>query len=423
MATRSDRVALLHYAAVVAGPNSPQPMNPGLDLLQPYPFERLATLLQGASPSSAKATIDLTIGEPAHATPSFIIDALVAALDTTSRYPATKGLLELRSAIAGWLSRRYQLPETALDPERHILPLNGTREGLFAIAQFWLNSAAHDSIVVMPNPGYQVYEGATLLAGGTPYYLNLDSGNGYLPDLAGVPEQVWRRCRLLYLCSPSNPTGRIMPVAMLDHALQLAQQHSFLVVADECYAELYDDEVAPPPGILEVAHCSGISDFRNCVTLHSLSKRSNVPGLRSGFIAGDPTIMGNLYRYRTYHGCAMPLFTQHASIAAWNDDAHVRANRLRYREKFDALEPILGPTLGVRRPEGGFYYWARVPGDEEAFVRQLYEQERVKLVPGRYLARDFAGGNPGISHVRIALVQELSECIEAAHRIAAFVQR
>ena len=398
-------------------------MNPGLDLLQPYPFERLAALLLGVAPSATKTTIDLTIGEPAHATPGFIIDALIAALDTTSRYPATKGLVELRGAIARWLSRRYQLPESSVDAERHILPLNGTREGLFAVAQFWLNRDEKDALVVMPNPGYQVYEGATLLAGGTPHYLNLDAGNGYLPDFSSVPEHVWRRCRLLYLCSPSNPTGRVMPFAMLDEVVQLAQRYKFLVVADECYAELYDDEDAPPPGILEVAHRCGIQDFRNCVTVHSLSKRSNVPGLRSGFIAGDPSVIANLYRYRTYHGCAMPLFTQHASIAAWNDDAHVRTNRQRYRDKFDALDPILGPLLGARRPEGGFYYWAQVPGDEENFTRNLFQHEAVKVVPGRYLARDFAGANPGRSHVRIALVQELAECIEAAHRIATFFQR
>lgn len=397
-------------------------MNPGLSLLQPYPFERLAQLLQGQNPAPDRSPIDLTIGEPAHATPPFILDALIAKLDTTARYPATRGLPELRQAIVEWLRRRYAVPETALDVDRHVLPLNGTREGLFAIAQFWIDRGKPDALVVMPNPGYQIYEGATLLAGAIPHYIDLDPSNGYLPDFASVPAAIWRRCQLLYLCSPSNPTGRILPRATLEQAILLAQQYSFLVVADECYAELYDDEDSPPPGILEVASTHGIRDFKYCLSLHSLSKRSNVPGLRSGFVAGDPDVIANLLRYRTYHGCAMPLFAQHASIAAWNDDEHVRLNRVLYRQKFDAVDPILGPVLGVRRPEGGFYYWARVPGDDEDFVRHLYARENVKLIPGQYLARRHAMANPGHAHARIALVPELAQCVEAATRIAAFFE-
>ncbi|MCP5144647.1 MAG: succinyldiaminopimelate transaminase [Gammaproteobacteria bacterium] len=398
-------------------------MNPGLHLLQSYPFEKLSRLLDGATPPASKSMVDLSIGEPAHGTPAFIRDALIEDLATTARYPATRGQLELRAAVADWLAHRFNLPAGAVDPARHVLPLNGTREGLFSIVQFVVDRSRPEPVVVMPNPCYQVYEGAALLAGATPYFLNLDHANGYLPDYACVPESIWERCQLLYLCSPHNPTGTIMQESMLREVQALAERHDFIVVADECYSELYFDEAAPPPGILSSALDSRPYPFARCLTMHSLSKRSNVPGLRSGFVAGDPEILAGFYQYRTYQGSAMPLYVQHASALAWADEDHVIANRALYRAKYQAVAPILNRVLPAEIPGGGFYFWLKLPIDDETFTRRLFEEEHVKVVPGSYLARDAHGANPGRNHIRIALVAGIEQCVEAAERIVALLSR
>jgi N-succinyldiaminopimelate aminotransferase len=391
-------------------------MNPDLELLSPYPFQRLAQLLANERAPASLEPITLSIGEPRHPTPGFISEALLSHLHGLSSYPLTRGSRALREAIAAWLVRRYALPEGALDPERHVLPVNGTREALFAFAQCVVDRN-RAPLVLMPNPFYQIYEGAAWLAGARPYYLGCERASGYLPDLDAVSERVWQQCQLLYLCSPANPTGAVVDEPTLQHLLGLAQRYDFVIASDECYSEIYADEQAPPPGLLGAAVRMGNEGFRRCVVFNSLSKRSNAPGLRSGLVAGDPTVLEGFLRYRTYHGCAMAPPTQAASIAAWADEAHVAENRRRYREKFDAVLQILAPHLGLERPAGGFYLWARTPGDDEAFTRALYRHRHVTVLPGSYLSREVEGRNPGRGHVRIALVPSLDECIEAAQRI------
>ncbi len=390
-------------------------VNPDLARLRPYPFERLAALLADVPPAPAEPVIDLAIGEPGHDTPAFILDALARALPGASRYPLTRGSGELRAAIAAWLCRRFRLPAGALDPERHILPVNGTREALFALAQCVVDRAAPDPTVVLPNPFYQIYEGAALLAGARPWYL--PAGDDGAPDFAAVPGEIWTHCQLLYLCSPDNPTGTVLDVPLLEHLLALGERYRFVIAADECYSEIYCDETAPPTGLLQAAWNSGRTDFRNCMVFHSLSKRSNVPGLRSGFVAGDPELVRQFHRYRTYHGCAMSPPIQAASAAAWADEAHVRDNRRRYREKFDGMLEILRPKLPLRRPAGGFYLWPHLPLDDEKFAKMLYARSRVRVLPGSYLGREQGGHNPGAGHVRIALVAGLDECMRAARHI------
>jgi N-succinyldiaminopimelate aminotransferase len=391
-------------------------MNPDLDRLHPYPFERLASLLAGQTGASAPI-IDLAIGEPRHPAPAFILETLAQVLPEASRYPATRGTAVLREAIAAWLARRYALPAAAVDPERHVLPVNGTREALFAIAQCVVDRRHGDAAVVMPNPFYQIYEGAALLAGAQPCFVSCDAGNGYRPRFADVPESVWRRCQLLYLCSPANPAGVVLAEAELRALLELSDRHGFVIAADECYAEIYPDEDAPPAGLLQAAWGAGRADFRNCLVFHSLSKRSSVPGLRSGFVAGDADLIRRFLRYRTYHGSAMPPPVQAASAAAWSDDGHARANRCLYREKFDAVLTVLGTRPGVARPAGGFYLWPRVPVDDEQFAKILYARCGVRVLPGSYLGRADGGVNPGAGHVRIALVAELDACVRAARHI------
>ncbi len=392
-------------------------MNPGLHELQPYPFEKLRALLgTAAAAAGGLAHIDLSVGEPKHPAPRFVLDALAANLGQLSAYPATRGSPALRAAIAAWLHQRFALPRTP-DPEREILPLNGTREGLFALAQCVLTPGP-EALVVMPNPFYQIYEGAALLAGARPWYLDCTAANGFVPDYQGVPASVWERCQLLYLCSPGNPTGAVTPLATLKQLIALADRHDFLIASDECYSELYPDEANPPPGLLQACAELGRDDFRRCLVLHSLSKRSNLPGLRSGFIAGDAAVLDAFFRYRTYHGCAMPVPTQLASIAAWGDEAHVRENRAQYRRKFEVVLELLGGHLEVARPDAGFYLWPRTPIDDETFARRLFAEQRVTVVPGRYLARAGANGsNPGEQRVRIALVAPLDACREAALRV------
>ena len=396
------------------------PMNPDLKRLQPYPFEKLRALLAGALPVD-KPPIALSIGEPKHATPALITDSVVRHLDGLGSYPLTRGMPELREAIADWLTRRFRLPQGSIDPERQVLPVNGTREALFAFAQAVIERGP-DALVLSPNPFYQIYEGAAVLAGASPHFLACTADNGYLPDFEAVPPAVWERCQLIYLCSPGNPTGAVIPTRQLQRLIRLAGEYDFVIASDECYSELYFDEAAPPVGLLQAAAEMGNDAYRRCVVFHSLSKRSNAPGLRSGFVAGDADIMAEFLRYRTYHGCAMPAQHQHASIAAWRDEEHVRANRGLYREKFDAVLDILGPVMAVNRPEAGFYLWARTPVGDEQFARGLFEQQHVTVLPGSYLSREVDGSNPGSGHVRMALVATPDECIEAARRIRSFAE-
>ena len=396
-------------------------MNPDLAKLQPYPFEKLNQLKAGVKVVTQAAHIALSIGEPKHPTPPFIIDTITRELSGLSAYPATKGLLPLRAAIAAWLTRRFQLPAASIDPERHVLPVSGTREALFAFAQAVVERSTHP-LVLMPNPFYQIYEGAALLAGAQPYFLNVTADGGFLPDLDAVPENVWTRCQLLYLCSPGNPTGAMMSMAYLQRLIELADRYNFIVASDECYSELYFDEQQPPPGLLQAAAAMGRTDYHRCVVFHSLSKRSNVPGLRSGFVAGDASVLEKFLLYRTYHGCALPLYAQAASKAAWEDELHVRENRVLYRVKFDAVIEILKPVLDVQQPGGAFYLWPRTPLPDTEFTRRLYQQQNVTVLPGSYLSREAHGMNPGAGYVRIALVAGMNECVDAARRIRTFVE-
>ena len=395
-------------------------MNPAFERLVAYPFERLAQLKSGLEPPASLPHISLSIGEPKHPPPSFVIDRLREHLHELGSYPATRGLLPLRTAAARWLERRFALTENSVDAQSMVLPVNGTREALFAFTQVVVNCRVSAPLVAMPNPGYQIYEGATLLAGADPFYLNTTAANGFLPDLAAVPADVWQRCQLLFLCSPANPVGTVMSVDYLQAALRLAERYDFIIASDECYADIHDDESRPPPSLLSAAASMGNTGFERCMSFHSLSKRSSLPGLRSGFVAGSASLIKSFLLYRTYHGCAMAEPTQHASIAAWNDDAHVITNRALYRRKFDRVLPILAEALPVMRPAGGFYVWLDTGGDDAAFTAGLFSQQNVTVVPGSYLGRSTAAGNPGAGHVRISLVAAESECVQAAERIRDF---
>ncbi|SHE85319.1 succinyldiaminopimelate aminotransferase apoenzyme [Microbulbifer donghaiensis] len=391
-------------------------MNPYLDQLQPYPFTKLAALKKDLIPAD-KPHIALSIGEPKHTPPTFVRDELIENLDKLAAYPATKGIDPLREAVAAWLRQRFQLASVCADTQ--VLPVNGTREALFAFAQAVVSPGAK---VLMPNPFYQIYEGAALLAGGSPHFINCSAATGFKPDFASVPEQAWRDCELLYICTPGNPTGALLDAADLQELLELADRYDFTIASDECYSELYFDEDQPPIGLLQVCEQLGRTDYRRCVVFHSLSKRSNLPGLRSGFVAGDAQILEKFLLYRTYHGCAMPLPTQYASIAAWQDEQHVRHNRALYREKFAAVLEILDGCLDVEQPQASFYLWPRV-GDGEQFARELYRQQNITVLPGAFLAREADGINPGREYVRMALVATLEECIEAAARIREFCRQ
>jgi N-succinyldiaminopimelate aminotransferase len=392
-------------------------MNQHLSRLQPYPFEKLRELFDPVRPSSDFRPIGLHIGEPKHPTPALIKDALTGSLGSLSQYPATAGMPALREAIAGWACRRYSLPH--LDPATQALPVNGTREALFAIAQLIID-ARRDALVVCPNPFYQIYEGAALLAGATPYFVNQLAENGFASDYASVPESVWRRVQLLYVCSPANPSGRMMTLAEWQQLFELSDRYGFVIASDECYSELYLDESRPPLGSLEAAQRLGRTDFRRLVMFSSLSKRSNVPGMRSGFVAGDKDILKAFLLYRTYHGGAMSPPVQTASIAAWNDEAHVCENRRLYAEKYRAVFPLIRAPLQTTLPEGGFYLWVHTPIDDTVFARDFYASFNVTVLPGSFLARDAHGHNPGSRHVRLALVAPLAECVEAAERLARF---
>jgi N-succinyldiaminopimelate aminotransferase len=397
-------------------------VNGRLELLAAYPFERLARLKSGISPPASLPHVAMSIGEPKHAPPPFVIEALRQELGKLDSYPVTVGLPETRASFAAWLERRFKV---RVSPETMVLPVNGTREALFSFVQAAVNTAdaAHKPVVAMPNPFYQIYEGAALLAGAEPVFLNTTAGNRFQPDLDAVPAEVWKRCAILFLCSPGNPTGAVLSLDFLRHALELAVRHDFVIASDECYAELYRDEAAPPPSLLQAALANGHDTYQRCVVFHSLSKRSSVPGLRSGFVAGDPALIKPYLLYRTYHGCAMPVPTQLASIAAWNDDAHAAANRALYREKYARVLPILQPVLDVVEPDGAFYLWPDVQRDDEAFTRDLFATQNLTILPGSYLARDTPAGNPGRHRVRISLVASVDECVNAAQRIRSFLEK
>jgi N-succinyldiaminopimelate aminotransferase len=394
-------------------------MNPLLAKLQPYPFERLKDLFASVKPNPAYSHISLGIGEPRHATPQLVLDALAGATDQLAMYPPTAGSPALREACAGWVRRRYGV---SLDPATQVLPVNGSREALFAFAQAVVDPGATDATVICPNPFYQIYEGAALLAGAKPYYAPSDPSRNFNINWDSIPERVWASTQLVYVCSPGNPTGAVMPMADWERLFALGRQHKFVIASDECYSEIYfRDE--PPLGGLEAAARVGLDGFKNLIVFTSLSKRSNVPGMRSGFVAGDADILNRFLLYRTYHGCAMSGMVQAASIAAWNDEAHVVANRAMYRQKFAAVTPMLSEVLEVRLPDAGFYLWAAVPGgNDEGFARDLRSQYNVTVLPGSYLARHAEGINPGAGRIRMALVAETEECVEAARRIVAFVK-
>ncbi len=396
-------------------------MTPNLKYLHPYPFEKLAQLKQGITPPVEKSPIVLSIGEPAHVTPRFIEEAILNHIKGLSNYPTTKGISELRQGISTWLAKRFKIPVECINPESQVLPVSGTREALFSFAQCVVDATVKP-VVVMPNPFYQIYEGAALLAGAETYFLNTLAEDNYLPDFDAVPEAIWQRCQLIYICSPGNPSGAVMSQVDYEKLLLLAEKYDFVIASDECYSELYDDESNPPVGLLESAYRMGNTSFKRCVVFHSLSKRSNAPGLRSGFVAGDADILGQYFQYRTYQGCAMPLPTQQASIKAWEDELHVIENRRLYREKFAAFIDILNDVCDINKPPAGFYVWLKTPIEDTDFAQQLFAQENITVLPGSYLSRDFEGLNPGINHVRIALVAPLEDCITAAHRIKNFFQ-
>ncbi len=396
-------------------------MNKDLSRLHRYPFEKLAELKQGLRPPANLDHIALSIGEPRHAAPHFAIENLIAHLHQLSSYPSTRGKAELREAIAAWLCRRFAINPKLIEPAKNILPVSGTREALFAIAQTVIDRADKRALVFMPNPFYQIYEGATLLAGATPHYLDCLSENGFLPDLDSVDAADWSRCQLIYICSPGNPSGAVMPRDYLKRLIELSYRHDFVIASDECYSEIYFDEEYPPPGLLGVAAEMGNDDFRQCLAFHSLSKRSNLPGLRSGFIAGDAGILEQFLLYRTYHGCALPPATQTASTAAWSDEKHVIENRSLYRHKFERVLASLSATLAPRKPQAGFYLWAATPVSDTEFTRRLYAEQNVTVLPGRYLSRDHDDCNPGENRVRMALVAPLDECLDAAKRINSLI--
>ncbi|MFB2706496.1 succinyldiaminopimelate transaminase [Marinobacter shengliensis] len=396
-------------------------MNPNLERLHPYPFEKLAKLKAGITVPEHLKPISLGIGEPKHPSPAFVKQVIADNLDRLANYPTTKGIDELREAIATWASKRFQLAEGTLDPARNVVPVNGTREAIFALVQAVVDTSK-PATVVSPNPFYQIYEGAAFLAGADPVYLPCDNSNNFIPDFDAVPESVWKDCQILFLCSPGNPSGAVIPRETLVKVIELADRHDFLVASDECYSELYPDEATPPEGLLQTCAAIGRHDFKRCIVFHSLSKRSNLPGLRSGFVAGDAEVLAGYLKYRTYHGCAMPVHNQLASIAAWSDEDHVRENRAAYRAKFEAVVPILREVMNVDFPDAGFYLWPETPMDDETFAKELSAQQNVHVLPGRYLSRTVDGHNPGENRVRMALVAPLEECVEAAQRIVDFVK-
>ena len=369
-----------------------------------------------------KTAIDLSIGEPKHVTPSFILDALIENLGSSNIYPVTRGSDELRTTISNWLIQRFNLPSDSIHADKHILPVNGTREAIFAFAQFAIDHRQKNPAVIIPNPFYQIYEGAAILADAEPVYVNCESKNNFLPDFDSITPGTWKRCQLLYLCSPGNPTGAVIDQATLIELLDLADKYNFIIAADECYSELYFDEDHPPVGLLQAAANSGRVEYTRCIVFHSLSKRSNVPGIRSGFVAGDSNLISQFLRYRTYHGCAMPIFIQSASIAAWQDEVHVMQNRSLYREKFSKVLGMLSPVMEVNQPQGGFYLWPKTPIADTDFALGLFSSQNITVLPGSFISRDTNNANPGQNRLRIALVPPLNECVTAAERICEYIK-
>ncbi len=397
-------------------------MNPRLDQLHPYPFEKLNALLSGVSPPENLPLIALSLGEPKHRAPDFIIEhyrdpeRIARGFGT---YPPTRGLPELRSAIADFVTARFNLSQP-LDPDSEVLPVNGTREALFAIAQTVIDGAV-PALTLMPNPFYQIYEGAAILAGSTPVYIPCTPANNFNPDWSAITNDQWQATSLVYLCNPGNPSGSVMGIPAFKEIIEKADEHDFVIVSDECYSEIYDNE--PPPGILEAANAMGRSDYRRCLAFNSLSKRSNLPGLRSGYVCGDAKIIERFLLYRTYHGSAMSVHNQWVSELAWRDEAHVEDNRQLYREKFEAFMNILEDVWPMQKPAAGFYLWPETPIPDEEFTRLLISEANVKVLPGSYLSRESDGYNPGANRVRMALVANLTECVEAAERIRDFLRR
>jgi N-succinyldiaminopimelate aminotransferase len=401
-------------------PDSTLRLAPALQLLQPYPFERLRALLAGNQRSTASGLrpIDLSIGEPKHATPALVLDALRNAVTEVSHYPTTAGAITLRETISKWIQRRHGLQH--LDAATQVLPVLGSREALFAFAQVVVDRTVTGATVLMPNPFYQIYEGAALLAGAQPHYVNSVAANGFAPDWDAVPPATWARTQLVYVCSPDNPTGRVLRQDEWARLFELSDRHGFVIAADECYSEIYFDEARPPLGALAAAQALGRSGYPRLMTFGSLSKRSNAPGLRSGYVAGDANLIKAFLRYRTYHGSAMSPNVAAASVVAWNDEEHVRANRALYAQKFRQLHSKLDAVLPTHVPEAAFYFWSRVPGSDAEFARRLHEQHAVTVLPGSFFARDTAAGNPGAGFVRMALVAPLADCAEAVDRILEF---
>ncbi|WP_370053337.1 succinyldiaminopimelate transaminase [Neptunomonas sp.] len=396
-------------------------MNRDLAHLQPYPFEKLAKLKAAVTPPTDMSHIAFSIGEPKHASPDFVVKALADNLNGLSVYPTTKGSLELRTSIANWCTRRFHISEGVLSPEDNVLPVTGTREAIFAFTQAAVDRVP-GALVVSPNPFYQIYEGAAYLAGATPHYLNCLADNNFIPDYDAVADDVWDNCQILFICSPGNPTGAVTQFDTLKKLIALADKHDFIIASDECYSEIYFDEANPPIGLLEACEKLGRHDFDKCVVMHSLSKRSNLPGMRSGFIAGDAKLLEPFLKYRTYHGCAMQAQHQIASIAAWDDEAHVLDNRNKYREKFREVVNILSPVMEVKQPDASFYLWAKTPIADDEFAQRLFAEQHMTVLPGSYVSREVDGIVPGAGYVRMALVATLDECIEGAKRIRTFVE-
>ena len=396
-------------------------MNRDLSLLQPYPFEKLTALKAHVTPPSELEHIALSIGEPKHPSPEFVAECINENIGRLANYPTTKGIPELRQAIADWCTRRFQLNADTLTADDHVLPVNGTREAIFSFTQAAVNRSP-EALIISPSPFYQIYEGATYLSGAEPFYLNCLPENNFIPDYDSVTEETWQRCQLLYICSPSNPTGAVTDLDTLKKLIALSDKYNFIIVSDECYSEIYFDEEQPPVGLLQACAELGRDDYKNCVVMHSLSKRSNLPGLRSGFVAGDASLMIPYLSYRTYHGSAMPIQHQLASIAAWNDEEHVFENREQYRRKFDAVIEILSPVMDVKAPDASFYLWAKTPIDDDQFAQGLFASQNVTVLPGRYISREKDGILAGSGFVRMALVATVEECVEAAKRIRAYVE-
>lgn len=396
-------------------------MNKDIDLLKPYPFEKLANLKASIQAPTHLPHIALSIGEPKHAPPEFVLKTLQQQLGKVSIYPSTKGLVELRQTLSEWLSQRFKLNTNSVNPETNVLPVNGSREGLFSFTQAIVDRSAAEPLVLMPNPFYQIYEGAAFLAGAKPYYLPCREENNFFPDVASIDAQTWKSCQLLFLCSPGNPTGAVYNTKQLHQIIELADKYDFVIASDECYSEIYLDEDKPPTGLLQACAELGRDDFKRCVVFHSLSKRSNLPGLRSGFVAGDATLIQAFLKYRTYHGSAMSTPTQLASISAWQDEQHVLKNRNLYREKFQLVHGILGDQLQLEYPEGGFYFWAKTPIDDQTFAQQLYQQQNITVLPGQFLSRTIMDENPGKNRIRMALVATIDECQTAANRMQSFI--